>query len=50
MDWSVILSSTIVAGTTIIGILLKEYLQKNKTKKIFVLLSIPKKIKIYKQQ
>ena len=43
MDWSVILSSTIVAGTTIIGILLKEYLQKNKTKKNLCVVKYTKK-------
>jgi predicted transcriptional regulator YheO len=43
MDWSVILSSTIVAGTTIIGIILKEYLQKNKTKKNLCVVKYTKK-------
>lgn len=33
MDWSIILSSCIVAGTTIIGIFIKEFLQKRSEKK-----------------
>ena len=33
MDWSIIISSTIVAGATIFSILLKDFLQAKKYKK-----------------
>jgi hypothetical protein len=43
MDWSIILSSVIVASTTILGIFIKEFLQKHKNKQDSCVIKYTKK-------